>query len=417
MTRNEPNSAAATEAVTLPASVAERVKRIDHEPTRYLVAVILSRCIATGQPCPVHSKIVCRIISDRHYAGYLKAMAQFRDVVSRDKHYIPKKLCVNKPPKCMRWTPLRCQNNSDACGVALPLPSAFLSRLHSAFSWYFHVYLPSLTPDCQEAAELVKQHLELLGVPEVTEEEAATICKTDEAAADLVERCEKLNENGCSQAVKVDRGDRIYHDLTTLKKEIRARCTLDGEPIAEVDMHASFVAVLTSLYARGEERERLIAMLQTGDFYGSFAKLAGLDGSRVKQRFLRDVVFTFARGGNAMWQAFRKHFPKTARRLSWDRDWGAVVKTERKQDCNGRWFTCRTREGQQYLSRRLSMTESRVFWRGALLRLWREHQAPAIPIHDCLLVRERDAGKALAVVLACAEQVLGFRPVVKVKKH
>jgi hypothetical protein len=75
--------------------------------------------------------------------------------------------------------------------------------------------------------------------------------------------------------VVTDRGDRIYHDTTVLKREIRGKCTLADELMVEVDMHASFVAALTPLYARGDERERLIAMLRTGDFYSEFAKLAG----------------------------------------------------------------------------------------------------------------------------------------------
>jgi hypothetical protein len=61
------------------------------------------------------------------------------------------------------------------------------------------------------------------------------------------------------------------------------------------------------------------------------------------------------------------------------------------------------------------MVESQIFWRGAMLDLWLEDGIPAVLIHDCLLVRERDAERSRQVILRHAAQVLGFPPYVRIK--
>ncbi|MBW3598575.1 MAG: hypothetical protein KY475_15050, partial [Planctomycetes bacterium] len=198
----------ATEAVLLPPDVVERLVCVEHAPTRYFAAMILAKSLESDAPVPVHSKIVCRILGDRHYGGYLKVMASFGDVVTRITNYMPKKLARKKQPQCMSWQRLRCQNIQHACEVGLP-PS-FLARFRSSFDWYRRVYLRSLDPGSAEASDLVGGFLDLLEVPEVSEQEAEAICDTPEAAADLVEKCERLREEGCSAHVGFDRGDRLY---------------------------------------------------------------------------------------------------------------------------------------------------------------------------------------------------------------
>jgi hypothetical protein len=153
-------------------------------------------------------------------------------------------------------------------------------------------------------------------------------------------------------------------------------------------------------------------MLRSGDFYGQFAKLAGLDSSDVKARFQRDVVFSRWRPGNVYWKTFRKHFPKTARAISRIRDCGCVTRTKRKTDKNGRQFTQTTTQGQLNLSRSLTRTESDIFGCGAMVEL-HSLGITSLPIHDCLMVQARHIEVAYRVIGEFAKRVLGFAPVLK----
>jgi hypothetical protein len=395
-------------------------KRLDQATTcervKLYVAMVLAAVIHARRPIPTHSLITRRIVSARQYSEFLRVMRLFADVVQRDESYVPKTFAVDKPPKTKSWKPGENILALSPPQTAISPSPAFLDCVRRAFEWYFSEHVSAIDQEARSAADLVRRHLELLGVPgsESLEEEPEPKCP-DDTEPDPANVLEAFESHTHCEQVSFDRGNRMYHAMTNVKKAIRRRCTLAGEKMVEVDMHASFVANVTHLYARGDDRERLIEMLRRGNFYEQFADLAGLSPDRVKERFLRDVIFSFHRGGNPLWEAFRQHFPDTAYRLSRDRDWGDVVKIKRKQDANGRWFTCRTREGQRFLSRRLSMVESQIFWRRALMRLWNELGIPALPIHDCLLVRESDAEAARQMILECAQEVLGFLPAVKVK--
>lgn len=414
----------------LPQTIIDRLEQIEHLPTRHLVALILHRC-RNGKPVPVHSAIVGRLVCQRHYRTYLDAMASFADVVGRDEDYRPRALCTTKPPKCMAW-----QARPDAtkgrytnarrdleptkgvstlvhgCAVAYPLPGCFEERFRRAFQWYLDVWLPSRGVVDAQARRLVKHYMTFLGFPELEEMQADAFCGDDKQKADdCLRRTEELREDGCQTPVTWDDGGRVYHDLTNLKREVRRRCTLAGEPVVEVDMHASFVAALTAVYAEGIERHRLSMMLELGDFYGIFAEMTGEPfGPDFKQRFLRDVIFGRPWPGCRLWDCFRRLFPNTARRINLDRNlpdpWPRLrIKKGRVR---------RTTSGQTLISRRLSFVESRIFWKGALTKL-HALRVPAIPIHDCLLVRERDAAATKAAIQDAARDVLGFAPAVAVK--
>jgi hypothetical protein len=145
------------------------------------------------------------------------------------------------------------------------------------------------------------------------------------------------------------------------------------------------------------------------------AELLGIqDRAELKQRFQRDVVFTFRSTWSKIWQTFAREFPGTARELARIRDGTDTVVDEHVgYDVNGRRFRTETRWGQRRLSRILSRVESEIFLQRALVRLAPEG-VRAVPIHDCLMVAERHAEAARAAIeRAAEEEVLGFVPVVK----
>lgn len=157
------NSTAATEGVALPADIAERVLKIQHGQTRHFVALVLARCLSTGQPVSVHSKIASRIVTSRRYSTYLQAMEQFRDVVSRDTTYMPK--VFSETPKCMCWSRIDSHDHHESF-VVVPLPGDFRNRVRAAFIWYSEVYLPSRFPESSGASSLETQPEALIDVQE-----------------------------------------------------------------------------------------------------------------------------------------------------------------------------------------------------------------------------------------------------------
>jgi hypothetical protein len=62
---------------------------------------------------------------------------------------------------------------------------------------------------------------------------------------------------------------RCYDPLTNLRKDLRRDSLIDGEPIAEVDIHACYTCLLVSKLPAGTAKNKAIAALQT-DWYAQF---------------------------------------------------------------------------------------------------------------------------------------------------
>ena len=62
----------------------------------------------------------------------------------------------------------------------------------------------------------------------------------------------------------------------------------------------------------------------------------------------------------------------------------------------------------------MSRIESHIFLHHALIRLHEQFGVVALPIHDCLAVEADQADVAQLVVELAGEEVLGFRPVIKI---
>ena len=218
----------------------------------------------------------------------------------------------------------------------------------------------------------------------------------------------------------------IIHAYSGFENKVRdailAEATRMGlEPLVEeveVDMHATLPAIIAAKLAPPGERERVIAMCQSGDFYGEMAKLLGVPGvdhSELKRCFQCEVVFSFRPFWSEIWQAFSHEFPGTAKALSEIRDGSnTVVDVHVRRDVNGRRYESQTRWGQRRLSRILSRGESEIFLQRALVRLFREAGVRAVPIHDCLMVAESNASIAKRFIEQAAFAVLGFIPVVNI---
>lgn len=405
--------------VRLPRPVWTRIARIANDRVRQFVMLVMHDVFSPERHSRfVHSQVARKILGTHLYPAFLKVMNSFSDLVVRTKSYMTAQDSTATQVAHSKAFVIRDPQAIDHIMVSrsygsYPVSCWFVARVRKAIDWYHDVWLVNKCGvDIRKASDVLRENLQSLGFDEVTRTDAEAVCSSPEQADLTLNKVDLINKQGASQDIGCDGGRRFYHDLTNMKKEIRARCLLDGEAVVSIDMHATFVAVIAGRLSMGEERDRLIAMLQTGDFYREFAKLTGLNSADVKARFQRDVVFSRWRPGNVYWETFKKHFPNTARAISQIRDHGHVVRFKCKQDKNGRRFTQKTTLGQLNLSRSLTRTESDIFGCGAMVAL-HDLGIKSLPIHDCLMVPARHAQAAYRVIGEFAERVLGFAPVLK----
>jgi len=78
----------------------------------------------------------------------------------------------------------------------------------------------------------------------------------------------RLTKRGVVKLARRKRG-RCYDPLTNLRKDLRRDSLIDGEPIAEVDIHACYTSLLVSKLPAGTAKDKAIAALQT-DWYAQF---------------------------------------------------------------------------------------------------------------------------------------------------
>jgi hypothetical protein len=78
----------------------------------------------------------------------------------------------------------------------------------------------------------------------------------------------RLTERGVVKMARRKRG-RCYDPITNLRKDLRRDSLIDGEPIAEVDIHACYTAVLISKLPAGKAKDKANAAMQTG-WYAQF---------------------------------------------------------------------------------------------------------------------------------------------------
>ncbi len=75
------------------------------------------------------------------------------------------------------------------------------------------------------------------------------------------------------------RRHRIYHSLTNCPRSLRSQAKFvhNGklEPAVTCDIHAAYWCALVSMLPPGEERERLVELLQSRRFYAALAEVAG----------------------------------------------------------------------------------------------------------------------------------------------
>lgn len=210
----------------------------------------------------------------------------------------------------------------------------------------------------------------------------------------------KLISEGVPRCITRSYG-RLYHPLLFGAKQIRRSATLRGEPVAEVDMHATYHCLLVAGMAASDEKRRLIDALQSGSFHKSFESAYARMRPRAPETNLKREIQR------------QLLFPRD-RRL--DRR-PLMRECLRTYPAYGKYLDCLLKnkcKSPSALAKDLMAKEAGCFIDHLMLEIWDHGLRPVIPLHDGKLVRQSDAELVQAMMTDTLTGYLGFKPRVNV---
>jgi hypothetical protein len=191
-----------------------------------------------------------------------------------------------------------------------------------------------------------------------------------------------------------------------MPQERRLKLRIDGEPVSEIDIGASF---LTIYYAAHGQR------IKMDDAYSNILGSDPLDRAIVK--FWVNASF----GNRSLitkWSAdLKKAFAKRYRKNGWTIDSKKYpVRSVREKTiaCHpllGQWGT-KLAPSMPWSYGHLMFSESRVII-STMLRLAREHNIPAAPVHDSLIVPRSKEAIAYRILDEQFAKIIGVVPKLK----
>jgi hypothetical protein len=218
-----------------------------------------------------------------------------------------------------------------------------------------------------------------------------------------------------SDKYMLNRGGRLYSqppmpatNYQSMPQERRLELRMDGEPVSEIDISASY---LTIFYAAHGKR------IEMNDAYSNIVGPDALDRAIVK--FWINASF-----GNssliAKWSPnLKKAFAKRYREDGWTIDskkYPARLvreKTLERHPLLAQWGT-KVAPNMPWNWGHLMFTESRVVI-STMLRLAREHNIPAAPVHDSLIVPRSKEVIAYRILDEQFTKMIGVKPTLKVR--
>jgi hypothetical protein len=212
----------------------------------------------------------------------------------------------------------------------------------------------------------------------------------------------------------LNRGGRLYSqppmpatNYQNMPQEQRLKLRLDGEPVSEIDISGSFLTIFYAAHGKRIERN---------DAYRDIVGPDAIDRAIVK--FWVNASF-----GNrsliSKWSAgLKKEFAKKHRERGWTIDskkYPVSSVREKTLACHpllGQWGT-KTSPNMPWSFGHLMFREARVII-SSMLRLAREHNIPAAPVYDSLLVPRSKEEIAERILNEQFTQIIGVKPTLKV---
>jgi hypothetical protein len=218
-----------------------------------------------------------------------------------------------------------------------------------------------------------------------------------------------------SDKYMLNRGGRLYSqppmpatNYQNMPQEQRLKLRMNGEPVSEIDIGASY---LTIFYAAHGKR------IEMNDAYSNIVGPDALDRAIVK--FWVNASF----GNSSLiskWSPnLKKAFAKRYREDGWTIDnkkYSVRSVREKTLACHpllGQWGT-QTAPNMPWSYGHLMFSESRVII-STMLRLAREHNIPAAPVHDSLIVPRSKKVIAYRILDEQFTKIIGVVPTLKLR--
>lgn len=195
------------------------------------------------------------------------------------------------------------------------------------------------------------------------------------------------------------RTGRVFHNVSTLPRDCRAKILIHGQPVAETDISNCQPFLLAGEYAGDcAERRRLLGICEAGRFYEELNGLLPVPyASRddLKREVYKSVLYgTPWTTTQPFFQAFAGAFPVLAGRIKLSKD----------------------QEGHAALPMRMQRAEADLMIAGVLPKVMRaEPDCGALTIHDSLALPARYASWAAGVVKDELVARYGVSPPIGVK--
>lgn len=188
-------------------------------------------------------------------------------------------------------------------------------------------------------------------------------------------------------------GGRLYAGYSGQPKTLRPSATIDGEPICQVDIKASYLCVRAGMagvsFEEGSDPYQLVPWVDPAN-----------DRTRKMAKLLISVLISS--GGN------KKSFPKGMREKFSD----IIRRNQTIKDYRDPIHEVFPFLLEEVDGLTVMYQESEVMM--AVLERCVEADLPAWPLHDCLFVRESDQLRAVAFIKEVFSTMVGFTPTVTV---
>lgn len=184
-------------------------------------------------------------------------------------------------------------------------------------------------------------------------------------------------------------GGRLYGDYQNMPEEDRLRCTIDGEPVCEIDLKASHVAILAALF------EHPVRLPQD-----PYAAVEWVGASRSHRKAAKTIVQCMVHADGGM----PKRFPRQNGGVPFKAKYG--LEAHKIADLLPAILEVMPfLEGSPRLTLTLQYIEAEILT--AVLRRCCFQAIPALPIHDSLLVKRSDEREVLKLLKETLRDFLG----------
>lgn len=195
----------------------------------------------------------------------------------------------------------------------------------------------------------------------------------------------------------LNHGGRLYGGYSSQKKGHRTQATIDGEPIVQLDVKASFLFIRAAKAGvnLGEGH---------GDPYAALPFVTTED--RATRAFAKDLVSAMISCGG-----IKHHIPKD---IKDNPAYAHIIEGRTMED-----FQPQILEQFPFLERHVDGLHVMYLESEAILKtleLAIEQDIPAWPLHDCIFVRRSDLEAGVSIIKEGFEQEFRFRPTISVDR-